>query len=67
MAKDTKTTKSSKWIEWKGGECPVPATSPVSYQIRSGSRHSAREASMLDWVALNLSSDIVAYRPHEAS
>lgn len=34
-------TKENDWIDWTGGECPVPADSLVQAKTRSGSTYEA--------------------------
>lgn len=50
------------WIEWQGGECPLPDGVPCEYMMREhGSSRS--EADSLRWNHLNVHTDIIAYRP----
>ena len=55
------------WIEWHGGECPVPPHALVEWRLRDGAEYLsnwARTALSLEWDHSELmqSSDIVAYR-----
>lgn len=50
------------WIEWNGGECPVPAGTLVDYQMCGGAEERNVPASGLRWSHMVCSSDIVAYR-----
>lgn len=61
------------WIEWKGGECPVPIGTRVDVQYRKGDNsynQPAGEAGRigemwaLNWNHTGHSADIVAYRLH---
>ena len=49
------------WIEWKGGECPVPADTVVNVRFRNG-RESMSDACNWCWSHGGSSEDIVAYR-----
>ncbi len=56
------------WVEWPGGERPVPALALVDYRLRSG--HTITRGSIADdlrWGHATPPSggDIVAYRLHE--
>lgn len=52
------------WIEWSGGERPVPAKTPVYYQLRNEERMEvgAQLASRLRWQHDGDPYDIIAYR-----
>jgi hypothetical protein len=53
----------SEWIEWKGGECPVPAGTAVSVRIRlfpAVSTHG--DAQTLDWRNDGGLTNIVSYK-----
>lgn len=52
----------SDWIEWKGGECPVPSDTLVEVRIRSGEEEAGYTAGRYWWSNHGESSDIVAYR-----
>ena len=60
----------SDWIEWKGGECPVPDSTMVEVRFRDGRTPTRRPADMFDWGYgkgyLMRNSDIVAYRVHHS-
>lgn len=50
------------WIEWKGGECPVPCDAIVMAKLRDGSCFDQRAD---DWIwthYLEDDGDIIAYR-----
>ncbi|MBO15574.1 MAG: hypothetical protein CME87_08830 [Herbaspirillum sp.] len=51
------------WIEWKGGECPVPDSTIVKVRFRSNDE-SARpcRADWHAWDHVGARSDIIAYR-----
>ena len=53
------------WIEWKGGECPIPARKAGQYEAKDSEGRlwgSCIEASFLDWSHTNAPGDIIAYR-----
>ena len=51
------------WIQWNGGECPVPARTRVDIRFRRGGDESNRIAEALEWEHGKLGWwDIVAYR-----
>lgn len=53
----------SEWIEWKGGECPVPANTWVHVQCRNGYEPPwAYFANRIKWDDRVSPWDIVAYR-----
>lgn len=59
----------NEWIEWKGGRCPVPASTLVDVRHRSGREYFGASATYdhaAVWDHLNSPSDIVAYRLHQA-
>ena len=49
------------WIEWGGGECPVPENSRVDIKFRDGDVGLEQSANW-DWIHLGYRSDIIAYR-----
>lgn len=49
------------WIEWGGGECPVPAVTPVDLRFRGGTNGSG-PADIWHWQQLGRDYDIIAYR-----
>lgn len=51
----------SEWIEWKGGECPVPSRTPVEVRFRSGGVFKDA-ASGWRWDHTGQGGDLVAYR-----
>lgn len=53
--------ESDGWIEWKGGECPVPETAEVEYVLRSGGCW-RNYAGSLTWTVDGDTHDIVEYR-----
>ncbi|HHL7169726.1 hypothetical protein [Klebsiella phage ZCKP8] len=66
--------KNDGWIEWGGGECPVPEGTLVDVKYRDGVIkkglqalivNSGRSASRLFWVKDNIPTDIIAYRLHQ--
>lgn len=51
----------SEWIEWEGGECPVPGDTLVEVRTRTG-RVGRDAAKAFWWDHWDETSDIVAYR-----
>lgn len=49
------------WVEWKGGECPVPGDTLVDARLHSG-RVLSGLARSFAWYWINDDDDIVAYR-----
>lgn len=49
------------WIEWRGGNCPVPVNSRVDIKFRDGDIGLAQSANW-DWSHRGYRSDIIAYR-----
>jgi len=52
------------WIEWKGGECPVPGDTVVTIRCRSGDEDTG-PASNYYWLYDEDSCDIISYRIHK--
>ncbi len=53
------------WIEWKGGECPIPAAIPVEVKFRKGSTNRKECAGDWGWLIDDDEPrpyDIIAYR-----
>jgi hypothetical protein len=53
------------WIEWKGGECPVPKDATVQVEYRGYSNSSIQSnhsAGILEWNHLGIHDDIIKYR-----
>lgn len=67
--------KNDGWIEWRGGECPVPEGTLVDVRYRDGQElnalpandiaASSRDASHAFWRADGNQNDIIAYRLHQ--
>ena len=70
--------KNDGWIEWGGGECPVPRGTLVDVRYRNGDENhhvgaglsfcdtgSNPDLNAEDWSKDNSSSDIIAYRLHQ--
>lgn len=65
---------AGEWIEWKGGDCPVPKGTLVDVRYRNGheeigipaGEHSGSSYRMnaIDWADNGFSADITAYRLH---
>lgn len=53
------------WIEWRGGECPLPDDCKTEYKMKeeSGSATSRNGAQFLRWESVGDRADIIAYRP----
>ena len=58
------TTKKiyGPWIEWHGGDCPVPFDTLVEAALRSGFLLGPRSAARYAWNHLGTRTDIIAYR-----
>lgn len=52
------------WIDWAGGDCPVPFRTPVEVRHRNGGELEARagRGAAKSWSHQGFSGDIVAYR-----
>ena len=67
--------KDDGWIEWGGGECPVPRGTLVDVRYRDGKQLNAlsanygtlnpRDASFVFWLNHGCEKDIIAYRLHQ--
>ncbi|HHG2178242.1 TPA: hypothetical protein ACPUUO_004789 [Klebsiella pneumoniae] len=67
--------KNEGWIEWGGGECPVPRGTLVDVRYRDGKQLNAlsanygtlnpRDASFVFWRNYGCEKDIIAYRLHQ--
>lgn len=58
-------TEADRWVEWKGGDCPIPNAKSGEFEIRfrSGSTHLSRSiADAFSWINWGEGLDIVAYR-----
>ena len=55
----------AKWIEWHGGECPVPAGTKIDVKFRDG-KQSTNLAGRWNycWENDGAAGDIIAYRIH---
>lgn len=49
------------WIEWNGGDCPVPLSCIVDIFLRNGDIHTGC-ADTADWAHDGLASDIIKYK-----
>ena len=55
----------TNWIEWNGGECPVPAGTIVDVKYRDGDEETNHAGSWIKcWVNDGMLQDIIAYRIH---
>lgn len=52
----------SEWIEWNGGECPLPAGTRYEVRFRSGRTAEGRQPNTWRWAREGHSGDIIAYR-----
>lgn len=50
------------WIEWQGGECPVPDNTPIQAEWRAGKSFRTVCPQEFRWGHQDSESDIVAYR-----
>ena len=57
----------SEWIEWKGGECPVPPETQVEVAILAGPVEGSAGAGGFYWAHHGTLGDIIAYRIVEQS
>ena len=55
-------TDDGGWIEWRGGDCPVPPASCVLVRLRCGTENEPGAAGEYRWKNLGLQNDIIAYR-----
>ena len=55
----------SDWIEWKGGECPVPTSTRADVRFASGERYDNVSASCIGWSHLYSDDNVIAYRIHK--
>lgn len=57
--------EQGEWIEWSGGECPVPPKTIVTVRYRKGKEESPGEAGGYFWShgsGIRATVDIIAYR-----
>lgn len=58
--------KNDGWIEWGGGECPVPRDTLVEVKFPDGmTSRDAQPAGSYRWTLRNCITDIAAYRLHK--
>ena len=50
------------WIEWSGGECPVPVDTKIEIERRNGTTENLKAGKWDGWSMAGHSTDIVAYR-----
>lgn len=53
---------NNKWIEWRGGECPVPGDTLVDVCFCSGNVSRSTRAAIHHWDQIGSLVDVVAYR-----
>jgi hypothetical protein len=51
-----------EWIEWGGGNCPVPHVSKLMVKLRSGNIRDGKPAINWGWRNTGSINDIIAYR-----
>lgn len=51
-----------EWIEWAGGNCPVPHVSKLMVKLRSGNIRDGKPAINWGWRNTGSINDIIAYR-----
>ena len=56
------TSTADEWIEWTGGECPVPSGTIVETELRDRRILPAFNADTLLWDHADAYNDIVRYR-----
>ena len=56
------TADADGWIEWDGGECPVPEDTVVDVRLRNGKELLLQAALWCDWDHDDAATDIIAYR-----
>lgn len=61
LQKEIEATES-RWNEWKGGDCPVRASTMVDVRLRNGSLMPICRAGNLRWSCEGTSGDIIAWR-----
>lgn len=59
-------TMDDPWIEWGGGEMPVPKDTYVEVVFRDGTTWHIQEAWNHGWSHFDNDYDIIAYRVHES-
>src|SRR6266851_3295783 len=63
-----RASASAGWIEWHGGECPVPVGESFEYRLRNGTGNGPlRTPTAWNWEHHGDQYDIVAYRLTEAA
>lgn len=53
------------WIEWAGGECPVPKNALVDVKLRNNGVDECSRADNWQWKHFGNHTDIIAYRLHQ--
>lgn len=62
MTTNARDEKWSEWIDWSGGECPLPAGSVHEVRFRSGETKEDEFPETWRWNHEGVSEDIIAYR-----
>lgn len=50
------------WVEWHGGECPLPQMAQIEYKMRTTTKTYRHNAGSLGWNHTGTGGDIVAYK-----
>ena len=56
------TPDTDGWIEWHGGDCPVPFDTPVYIRNGAGFEPPVASSDVWSWTSTGRASSIVAYR-----
>jgi hypothetical protein len=62
MTPSGQTPGDGEWIEWAGGECPLPKGAAHEVRLRNGTIEWDDEPETWRWRHRNNSTDIIAYR-----
>lgn len=62
MAAEREKRQGEGWIEWHGGECPVPNETIIDFVFRNGEVYASERADEWDWKHHDIEQDIVKYR-----
>ncbi len=62
LRQQVKAPSDDGWLEWGGGECPVPDNTRVQVEFLDGYAPVVAEPQYLRWQTLGVAGDIVAYR-----
>ena len=66
LSEPKEQTTADRWIEWKGGECPVPVNTAGTVKLRDGTVYERKDITDFNWGradwCLKPHREIVAYR-----